>query len=203
MKKSAGLPVQSAERRPRVSGQIGQVVSPADCRSAERAEDHTTRVSEQNQQDGAASTPRFDSESAELAKYRERERKNKARAAVQRAVLRGKIQKPTACARCRREVRLFAHHPRGYDNPLDVEWLCHICHTADHLPRSAAALDARVIQFKPDPTDSHEHVWADVGGWSDPSATRRYRECVCGRFEGTWGDGEWAVVRGANRWGAA
>ena len=57
-------------------------------------------------------------------KYRARDRVNK-------AVKAGLLVKPSICA-CGSTERIEAHHYRGYEYPLDVEWVCRICHAKKH-----------------------------------------------------------------------
>jgi hypothetical protein len=52
-----------------------------------------------------------------------------ARDAVTNAVRAGRLMK-CPCARCG-EVKAEAHHP-DYSKPLDVIWLCDICHGLEH-----------------------------------------------------------------------
>jgi len=50
------------------------------------------------------------------------------------AVRNGTKEKPTHCSKCGEETtspRLHAHH-HDYARPLDVTWLCAMCHTAEH-----------------------------------------------------------------------
>lgn len=57
--------------------------------------------------------------------------KVKAHAALNQAVFRGKIIKPSKCQRCGRESdRIEGHHWKGYEKEhiYDVMWLCHSCH---------------------------------------------------------------------------
>ena len=61
--------------------------------------------------------------------------KLRARDAVRNAVWRGIIVKPQQCQACFKitPARLLSgHHHNGYENRLDVVWLCHICHAAEH-----------------------------------------------------------------------
>ena len=70
-------------------------------------------------------------------KYNERERvasknrikgkKHRARAALNRAVRRGILIRPSVCSQCKRKRKTTAHH-NDYDKPLEVEWLCYECH---------------------------------------------------------------------------
>lgn len=62
--------------------------------------------------------------------------KSKAQHILNQKVRSGKIVRPDACSRCGdkpprlRDGRsaIQGHHHRGYDHPLDVEWLCVSCH---------------------------------------------------------------------------
>lgn len=58
----------------------------------------------------------------------------KAYAAIARAKLSGKLTPPKQCENCAREVRLEAHHQRGYDelNQLKVLFICRKCHRRYH-----------------------------------------------------------------------
>ena len=59
--------------------------------------------------------------------------KRNARAAISRHLKKGSIIKPHACVECKetRVVRLEAHHD-DYRKPLDVRWLCTVCHSLSH-----------------------------------------------------------------------
>ncbi len=55
---------------------------------------------------------------------------------VHKAVKSGTLVRPSACDDCgasptpnkRGAVQIQAHHHNGYENPLDVQWLCPKCH---------------------------------------------------------------------------
>ena len=50
------------------------------------------------------------------------------------ALRRGKKEKPAHCSKCGQQTtskRLHAHH-HDYTMPLDVTWLCAMCHTSEH-----------------------------------------------------------------------
>lgn len=50
------------------------------------------------------------------------------------AVKRGKIDKPSRCSVCQEpaNVRDMHGHHKDYTKPLDVVWLCRVCHQAAH-----------------------------------------------------------------------
>lgn len=57
-----------------------------------------------------------------------------ARMALGVAVKHGVVVKPEACQRCGSVVskrHLHGHH-HDYDRPLDVEWICSLCHGKEH-----------------------------------------------------------------------
>lgn len=61
--------------------------------------------------------------------------KRDARRFVRSAAACGILAKPDACEGCgtpTRKNRLHGHHHRGYDHPVDVQWLCSICHGKAH-----------------------------------------------------------------------
>lgn len=48
------------------------------------------------------------------------------------AVKSGKIKKKKRCELCKRTGRMEGHHYKGYDFPLDLQWLCYYCHRKEH-----------------------------------------------------------------------
>lgn len=62
--------------------------------------------------------------------------RDKARHAVNNAIRSGHISRPSACERCLKRPGLAkdgrsliqAHH-HDYAKPLEIEWICHQCHT--------------------------------------------------------------------------
>ena len=61
--------------------------------------------------------------------------KRVAREKLRYAVRQQKIQKPGRCDECQEPTppeKLDGHHHKGYENPLDVEWLCRPCHRSRH-----------------------------------------------------------------------
>jgi hypothetical protein len=48
---------------------------------------------------------------------------------LRNAVRRGELARPTSCESCGGTGRVHAHHD-DYDKPLDVVWLCAVCHAA-------------------------------------------------------------------------
>ncbi len=51
--------------------------------------------------------------------------------AVERAVAKGTLVRPDRCCICDEKVKTEAHHP-DYSKPLDVVWLCTVCHKQLH-----------------------------------------------------------------------
>ena|ERR1044071_5333977 len=110
------------ESAPGITRRKGQVsVSRSCCESCQRAQ-------------RALGQARYRSTRAGLLKkdfYAERRDALRAHAAVWRAVKRGKLSKPESCENCKKPVpraKLHGHHYKGYDHPLDVQWLCALCH---------------------------------------------------------------------------
>ncbi len=42
-----------------------------------------------------------------------------------------RITKPKRCSKCGQKTRIMGHHP-DYYKPLDVVWLCQVCHIQEH-----------------------------------------------------------------------
>lgn len=81
--------------------------------------------------------------------------KHKARAhrALRQEIVMGRITRPDTCAKCGdtpgrgRDGRslIHGHHHKGYDYPLDVEWLCVQCHRKETpLPEGERSNTARL-----------------------------------------------------------
>ena len=63
-------------------------------------------------------------------------RRTRAHNMVRRAIAAGHLV-PRACERCPRTTDVHAHH-ESYDRPLDVMWLCPVCHKERHAEMAAA-----------------------------------------------------------------
>lgn len=62
------------------------------------------------------------------AKRRRHPKRDRARRILNYHVRKGNVQKPDRCEDCGRDdLRMEAHHD-DYDRPLDVDWLCSLCH---------------------------------------------------------------------------
>ena len=57
-----------------------------------------------------------------------------ARTLLQNAIRDKRIRKPKQCSKCGRKTRIMGHH-QDYYKPLDVIWLCQVCHIAEHRGR--------------------------------------------------------------------
>lgn len=57
--------------------------------------------------------------------------KEKARIILRSEVKKGTITKPDKCDRCKRAIPLHGHH-EDHSKPLEVMWLCMICHKIAH-----------------------------------------------------------------------
>jgi hypothetical protein len=60
--------------------------------------------------------------------------KGQARKKLRNAVRRGEVKKPEYCSICERKLprkKISGHH-KDYSKPLDVIWVCHICHGKHH-----------------------------------------------------------------------
>ncbi len=67
-----------------------------------------------------------------FADGREAPYKRRARAVTNAAIRSGELVRQTACQDCGWESgRIHVHH-KDYAKPLDVEWLCAICHSRRH-----------------------------------------------------------------------
>lgn len=52
--------------------------------------------------------------------------------AVEKAVARGELIKPSACEECLESRDLLHAHHDNYELPLEVRWLCRACHKTTH-----------------------------------------------------------------------
>jgi len=57
--------------------------------------------------------------------------KYKAQSALGNAVRDRLIIRPSICTTCNQEKKLVGHH-EDYSKPLDVIWMCHLCHARHH-----------------------------------------------------------------------
>lgn len=64
--------------------------------------------------------------------YWKHHEKELARMSLRYAVRKGKIVKPKHCSKCGKEGKIDGHHHNGYENRLDVVWLCRSCHVREH-----------------------------------------------------------------------
>lgn len=62
---------------------------------------------------------------------RENPEKRSAERKLQKAVWAGKIERPGVCSGCGNLAKVHGHH-HDYTRPLEVIWLCRVCHRAIH-----------------------------------------------------------------------
>lgn len=58
---------------------------------------------------------------------------------TQRAIRSKKLIRPTACPKCGSTKNIQAHH-EDYSKPLDIMWLCQLCHKDHHQKKKASTL---------------------------------------------------------------
>lgn len=61
----------------------------------------------------------------------ERKLRKSIRAKVLCQIELGKMIRPTECSKCGSNIKIQQHH-KDYSKPLDVIWLCNICHGLEH-----------------------------------------------------------------------
>lgn len=88
---------------------------------------HREATKQYDQSDkGKARISKRDAKAQEMSRH-----KLNARSLVRKAVREGKLVKPEACVNCGQLTRIEGHH-ENYAKPLDVVWLCNICHKLRH-----------------------------------------------------------------------
>lgn len=58
--------------------------------------------------------------------------KNAARNILNEAVRGGKLHKPLSCSVCNMSGKKIEGHHKDYSKPLEVVWLCTLCHNQEH-----------------------------------------------------------------------
>ena len=97
-----------------------------------RDRDNTARLNREHMARARENDPeKFRGRERIASRKRPRTQKTIARCALNLAVRRGEIVRPSRCTRCGEERRLHAHHP-DYSRPLFVEWICTRCHGKEH-----------------------------------------------------------------------
>ena len=65
--------------------------------------------------------------------YRGDPSKKKANNALNFAIKKGTTSRPTACSQCGlNDTKINGHH-HDYAQPLEVTWLCYVCHRKSHI----------------------------------------------------------------------
>ncbi len=60
---------------------------------------------------------------------------------LNQSVKTGKVRKPTACQSCGLHRSKLDGHHSDYSKPLDVRWLCHVCHMKLHKKSRLSLMD--------------------------------------------------------------
>ena len=74
--------------------------------------------------------------------------KRKAHSLIRCAIRRGDLIRPNSCSECLKDGKPHAHHD-DYNNPLDVRWLCDICHADWHKNNKAIQHKDKVRECNP------------------------------------------------------
>lgn len=90
----------------------------------------------------------FCSKSCRAARTRRNFPKKFARAAVGAAIRNGRLTKAEQCQRCDSTIEIQAHHA-DYSKPLDVIWLCRLCHDIESKEARIAEVMRRRKHFDP------------------------------------------------------
>ena len=69
---------------------------------------------------------------AEIAAYRREKLKKEAYRQMKRALASGEIMKPDACEVCGDSDRVLHGHHEDYTKPLQLIWVCRVCHSQIH-----------------------------------------------------------------------
>jgi hypothetical protein len=101
---------------------------------------------------------RYKTDAAFRARVAHRQRENIARRgpayqaahnAVYRAIEAGRMTRPSQCSRCPATDNIEAHHD-DHARPLDVMWLCPVCHAARHRELGRLRTAAKMYGNNPD-----------------------------------------------------
>lgn len=76
-------------------------------------------------------TEKFQQRERVAGRERGWDERREARYQLHLALRRGEIARPGECERCKTPGPVEGHHP-DYAKPLEVEWLCTLCHGKEH-----------------------------------------------------------------------
>lgn len=110
----------------------------AQCRSCHlegavrtRDPDNTRRLGREHMRRARVADPdRFREREREASRRRPTDQHVLARRALNAAVRRGELVRPDRCSRCGEPGKIQGHHP-DHSQPLEVIWLCPVCHGAE------------------------------------------------------------------------
>lgn len=122
-----------------------------------------------------------------IARYHKRfPEKVRAWTTAHRALERGLIAPPPdTCPKCGNPPRPRAgrrrgmemHHYKGYDHPLEIQWLCWTCHSAERRGAKQPSPHVRAVVLKTHCKNGHEYSEANTYWHRDKPWHREKRRC--------------------------
>ena len=126
------LPLTSFYKHPQMKD--GRVNKCKQCNKADNTQhrlDNVERIREYDRE-RAKAPERIAAYTRQTKRYRALNRaKYLAHSAVNNAVRDGRLIKPAECSQCGDMAKIHGHHD-DYSKPLEVRWLCAVCHSAWH-----------------------------------------------------------------------
>lgn len=98
--------------------------------NAKRKSPEARKALNESVKDWRRRNPERFKETERLRKQRKKEQ-TLAVAKINQKISRGLIIKPSKCEKCQKDCNPEGHH-EDYSKPLEVKWLCHVCHRHAH-----------------------------------------------------------------------